>query len=671
MKLTKLSAQNIKGESFELDLTDLTQLVGENFRGKTARLDAIRLLLIGYIPKLGKKPGATFELCSGRELVVSGTFSDGSTAFRRWYLNKNSVKTEARLPAWLAEANGDLLAVMLDRSTYFELGATDQVRYVFDHVALKTRNPEQILANLRGALADIDKSEWPDLPPDKPGERFDAVEAFLADLEARRRLDSTGFAKEPQTFLAWLIGTTGEIEADQKRIAGTMGGTVQGLAHLRAADPAQADLSALDLRRNAMNKELQDLYNERAKANERVNRGRAQQNRRRQIQLELDKHDEVLAKEERAHNELDSLQYEFQQFEAGRDDADADKVARESGEVSAALRTAERDLREVVQGIERNRRELAEIGSKPSCPYCGATGTGWRALKTAEIESALAGLRTKQAQLTAHIKTLSDHQAQLSRRSAEILSTRNAGAVIQQKIAAATQVLAACSKAIAGYKLLSAELALIEHDDEAAAAEAFNALETKVHAKTEELRAIDEARRNAMARQNDVKRLAEAEQARDRARVGELVAKAAGAALKGMQADLVAEAFGPLLATANQLCGSVLRAPLAYRDGELGLWRDGSWVSHRVFSGTEEALAYVAIQMALAAASPARIFLLDECGVIHSNILPKVQYAIAHAISAGRLDQYVGIDTERTELHFATLEGIAAQSGLTAKLIEV
>ena len=83
MKFTQITARNLQGLSFTLDLATIQFLVGANFAGKSARTDAIRLLLLGFLPELGKRPQSTFEICSGRELVVSGTFDDGSTASRR------------------------------------------------------------------------------------------------------------------------------------------------------------------------------------------------------------------------------------------------------------------------------------------------------------------------------------------------------------------------------------------------------------------------------------------------------------------------------------------------------------------------------------------------------------------------------------------------------------
>jgi hypothetical protein len=84
--------------------------------------------------------------------------------------------------------------------------------------------------------------------------------------------------------------------------------------------------------------------------------------------------------------------------------------------------------------------------------------------------------------------------------------------------------------------------------------------------------------------------------------------------LEALQSAMVKNAFDSILETANQLTTGILRGRLDYHEGEIGRWEDGVWICHHSFSGTEKALAYAGISVALAAQSPVRLVLLDEMG---------------------------------------------------------
>src|SRR5690606_19497182 len=116
-------------------------------------------------------------------------------------------------------------------------------------------------------------------------------------------------------------------------------------------------------------------------------------------------------------------------------------------------------------------------------------------------------------------------------------------------------------------------------------------------------------RSNELERQKSIVRrgVAEAEQA---------VLKAALKDLQELQQKAVANSLEPLLQTVRLFTDGLLKAPLEFHEGELGYWQGSRFVSHRTFSGTEEALAYTGLMAALASASdsPLRIAMIDEMG---------------------------------------------------------
>lgn len=100
-----------------------------------------------------------------------------------------------------------------------------------------------------------------------------------------------------------------------------------------------------------------------------------------------------------------------------------------------------------------------------------------------------------------------------------------------------------------------------------------------------------------------------------------------------------------MLTITNSFFGHILRTPIAYHAGEIGTWRDGTWVGHKTFSGAEKALCYAAIQAALASLSPFRLMLVDEMNRVHDEYLGKLIDGVDAAVKQKRIDQFVGIDT--------------------------
>lgn len=102
--------------------------------------------------------------------------------------------------------------------------------------------------------------------------------------------------------------------------------------------------------------------------------------------------------------------------------------------------------------------------------------------------------------------------------------------------------------------------------------------------------------------------------------------------------------MAPLISKANQLCGDLLVAPLAYKDGDIGFTDRGSFYSHRSFSGTEKALAYAAISVALAQDAPMRLVVIDELGRLTPDNKMRLIAKLCELTSSGQLDQALLVD---------------------------
>jgi len=84
MKVEELSVQNFKGASFDTKLSGREIFVGPNGSGKSTYLEALTLLLSGYLPKVGKTADSILQVSTGDHLLVLGSLEGGST-FSRIY----------------------------------------------------------------------------------------------------------------------------------------------------------------------------------------------------------------------------------------------------------------------------------------------------------------------------------------------------------------------------------------------------------------------------------------------------------------------------------------------------------------------------------------------------------------------------------------------------------
>lgn len=637
MKLKKVSAQNLKGLTFTLDLAaDRTLLHGDNFAGKSARADAIRLALLGYLPELGKTARATFGLCSGRELVVEAEFDDGAKIFRRWYLKGDAVKTEELLPPAF-EGNGELLAVMMNADVYFGKTETERVNYIFANVPglAAEHSPDAIRADFAQSLYEVEG-----LDPD-------AIDATLVRLDAARRQveELPAFAGwTPQLFVDCVADFVAEDAKAAKQTVAVFEKTVQGLAHLRttaAETAAAADVAALDAEHKTLTNELTALREEKARAAAAQEQARASKRRRDELLRDLAARPSLLAARETRANRIAAIEAEIAAIPE-TSAAEIRAIVEERGNVELGNRDLARQLSEVDAAMTANARELSELSSKKVCPYCGAAGDGWKAIKEAEITSALDGLRTKRATLKEQIDAGAKAAAALNAKLDRLRRSFDQREGKQRELAAIRSTAETTERTLAILDERQKQLDALPAIPEAAAVDAAAEKLTGVLAR---LHAIEELRRAHDGRKHELTRLAQAETARDDAAKTETVAKAAVKIVRELKARLVEAAVKPILGLANRFFPDVLANSLAYFEGEIGWWNDGAWVGHKTFSGTEKALAYAAIQTALSARAPFRFMLLDELGRLSNANAQKFVDGVGRAIACGDLDQFVGIDT--------------------------
>ena len=92
-----------------------------------------------------------------------------------------------------------------------------------------------------------------------------------------------------------------------------------------------------------------------------------------------------------------------------------------------------------------------------------------------------------------------------------------------------------------------------------------------------------------------------------------------------------------------------------FHEGELGMIKRekraeadyvSGWIPHRTFSGTEQAIAFAALQAALGATAPIKLVVMDELGRLDFDNKCKLMRNVLNALNDGTIDQFVGVDTD-------------------------
>lgn len=621
MHLTKISGRSLKGGDFDIDLTQAVILTGDNFAGKTRVTDAIQLLLLGYLPELGNTARATFGLASGQTMSVTGTFSTGEHIRRQWTAKGDTVKTEIDPPAAFATVK-PLLTVMLNAEEYFALSDQERVNYVFANCAMGDGvTQEAIAARVIEAAPGYSFSKHMQMPAEIP------------------------------PLQEWVAETIDDVAAEWKaaKDAGKrMQETIAGLTSLRAADERQRPLAAAEEAKHTLQLQIAELADRKALVTGAFLEMKSGQLRRTQIVNEIAQADRDRAAKVAVEEKLKTIGREIASVIVSESSWIELATAANNKSVAASLMSSK--VREIEESIKTTEKALAELDGKKTCPYCGATGEEWKVLRKTELTAHVAGAKLALTIATDSRDQLLQEHAAASAWADTEKTARGRLEGLQAQERAALQELALLVPRIERAKTLEEERDRLPANDPDLTTK-VEMIDGELKLRKADMIRLEAEIKAATGRAHDLQRLAEAEKGRDKAVIDQASAAVAGKKLREIQGELVEAAFKPMLETANRIFAGVLLSPLGYREGEIGTYRDGQWIGHRTMSGTEKLLTYAAIQAALAAKSPVRVMILDELGRITSARAEQVAEAVLAAIERGELDQFIGIDPERTAIY--------------------
>jgi DNA repair exonuclease SbcCD ATPase subunit len=306
----------------------------------------------------------------------------------------------------------------------------------------------------------------------------------------------------------------------------------------------------------------------------------------------------------------------------------------------------------------RNRKEQQEeLETRTACPYCESKARGWKehlgeklregilfydgALKGASIT--LEERKTEMELAEAEVRRVREELAHNKVLNGNILNWQGQIDTAKRQQKQRNEVLEREQKELAETTVEPVA------SEELAAAEAAN---TK--AETDYKEARTKLRFSELLEQ-DIKRAAQAELEHRTAAAHVVVIKAIGKVLREKQAALVEKVFGDLLHVANGIVGEILPSDLAFHEGEVGRWNKHQWISHKTFSGTEQALTFVAIAAALSQGAPIRLLIFDEMGRLDEARRALLMNVLHRALEDGWIDQWIIAGTKDSlPIHIAS-----------------
>lgn len=137
--INTLSFVNLKGCSRSIALEGLNLIVGSNSTGKTAIIDAVKLALLGYHPRLGKKPSLTWQLASPGVSIMTVKADAKEITWKKAPRGTISVAG--------ADEESSVPSVMLDLQEWLALSGPGRIQYTLEHSGTV----------MEGCLEDVDR----------------------------------------------------------------------------------------------------------------------------------------------------------------------------------------------------------------------------------------------------------------------------------------------------------------------------------------------------------------------------------------------------------------------------------------------------------------------------------------------------------------------------------
>ena len=663
-RISRLYATNLKGRSFSYDLSPINIIVAPNEYGKTAVLDAVILSLMGYKLKPGKKPmktaDAIFRSCGchgggATELTVGAVLSDGVGIRRSWTMKRGKITYDGPDKEWIPP-------LLLDPSGFFAMSGPERRNHVLRQCDLSSWG-----TGCKSLLEQLAKEQTAG---------SDGKAAMEEITKQMNELKLATFADEDGSFYDWLDAIVEWLKAkkdQEQKTADIHEQTVKGLTDDKAND---GDLTAIQSVQPELN-EARERHTAAIQAETAAKSALqiAQAAYTSAKKLADTQVDETVTRKE---IELAKIERERLQTIPPPGDRPAQKTMETVRPDSSAARSwwresqdasdiADNKYRQSVSLVAKLDTELIAAKAKTKCPTCGHDIT--------DQQAGIVDRLTKD--LEAAIRVKNDNYGVLKNlRETEVIAKRAFDgqlAAIAAWDAAESELIHANRMALDDWtrrhdRYTGAQSDINEATAEIARLEARIASNAKAHeawANLPKLEAdyvaasaavqtahdaiapivaaigtLEAKQRKFIARTQDQRR---ADQSREALRIANERLGAFKCALKLVSDEkerAAAEAFGSLLAHAKLFTDGNLRAPLEYRDSEIGMTWDGNWIEIGEFSGMQQIFALAGLGVALTQDNDGlRIIMVDELGRLDIDHKMALVERLRFLIGRGVIDQ--------------------------------
>lgn len=662
--IQRIRFENLKGRTGDYTLAPLTIITGGNFTGKTAIVDAVKLALLGRHPAMPDTNAGAFALSSGEALSVQATV-DGQVIGHTWKQSGSRIQHASK-------GECPLTIPSLDGNAFIGAKNAKERLAILAAAAGKATPAEKLLAVLNAAAPKRSASD----------DVFADAESIAASFEEIARGHKATVKQWEKTIagLADLINAAGIPAKPESKAAPILE------AAIRAHSLAMARLRAAEEKSEAASDAADELGDA----------GPA---------FDAEEHARLIARDAELRAQLTAANAEVERIKRAMPAAvadvpteamimeverDAARLAAELAELTAptpeermmgskdALRAAGSKIGAIRGTIDTAERQINELQSHASCPYCKAESPGWQATVKATLEAgrdaAFAALakeeHAQQAANDALAKVeaydLAAKMAQGARIGADLLSEKwkkaLAHAEAQSALTAARQAVdslqdtasntarhleerTAAQKAAGKAEKLNAIIAAGPHPDDvtalAAAVIQYEDDVTFARAAVGHEAAAGEAYKEAMQREKDMV------EARANLKLAEENADKATASAKAIRAAMhedMKTLFGPIMLTAGKLSEAVLEKALTISaTGEIGAQGPVSFIPFQLLSGTEQVVATAAVMAGLSAAAGG-IVILDELSRLDAIHKPLLFAALQDMVAHKKLGQVILID---------------------------
>lgn len=602
MHITQVGVQNFKGQDFNRTLGPITVIVGDNFSGKTTVPDAIRLALTGYLPQIGKLPGATYGTLAGNPddpgtMEVAVKFDTGRES-RLTFIRtkKGSVSVEGAVPMDLA-----LNPMLADVRTFFAMTGADRINAIFAAAG----NVKIEAKAITDAIGEVQAS---------PVKVRDAV---LRKLGAEVTAGFSGVGTTAQAAVDRLL-TAWTAEAKEARVRHKVAaGAFAGMTLPLSLPKRPENLDALREKRDALvakRGELKTLLAGNALVAS--------------LRVKITETEAAVALASKALEGVTDPGPEptkpeiLIEFDAAQSELD------EIQEANA----------DIAERLGKARLNIERLSGVTICPTCGQHADN---AKLIERE------KTSVTELEAAMERNLDQATKFNERFEDIASIAgqyeqevDAWTQANEHRAKLTDELENQTKRLTGYR---SQLAAAETDQSGRIAELTKEVEALPEA-TMDVTLAEQSKTDA----DNYDRLLEAREAKEQEVLREectatVYAESVKAVNRVVQ-EVSERAFKTVLELSDDFTRGLLNSPLEFRDGELGRTEDGGWIPHTAFSGTEQLLAYAGFSVALARTAGFRLVVLDEMGRLSLGRRQDVAIRMEELIAAGKIDQAILID---------------------------